>query len=489
MRTRPTPQRAPESRRGAALMLSFLVLIVLILIVAQISYSTKTDARVSRNEETLLAMDQTAESVLLQIYDDLAQDGSGGGGGGLGGGTPAAGGGNPLAGGGEGAGPTDSHEDDWAHPQRTELNGMQVRILVQDEDSKLNLLSILTEDEEQAQRAFERLVRLLVNARAGTRYELDRGTARQMATTMLEYMKRRRDQILPRPTLVSDDPEDEDVGLPLTLREFHALDPTLFPAHLFADFRDEDDRIVHSLGSFLTVTSCLTTASEAAGEGGSSGGGNASEGQGGAGGGGDDSGGTTTPQAGQGGAGGQQQEPATADGRINLNTAPPAVLFSLVDDRDVPLAFWDEVLRFRNEPQEDVEDRDPEDIPLDEFGEEIVPKQYFSSFDDIAQVRGWDHLEPIVQGELQGLLKVQSSVFSIYVTVRRPTGEDRGDAARTREEVERQEAEGQGLVRTIRSVVWRRASDAGDAQIIPIVRWEVVDYVPYEVLDDPEGRF
>ena len=55
--------RADPRRRGAALMLSFLVLIVLIVIVQQISYSAKTDARVSRNEETLIAMDQAIESV------------------------------------------------------------------------------------------------------------------------------------------------------------------------------------------------------------------------------------------------------------------------------------------------------------------------------------------------------------------------------------------------------------------------------------------
>lgn len=460
-------------------MLSFLVLIVLILIVAQISYSTKTDARISRNEEALLTMDQTIESVLLQVYDDLASDGAGGGGsGGLEGG--AGGGGNPFAGASEGeGGPTDSHEDDWAHPQRTEMNGLQVRVLVQDEDSKFNILSILTEDEEQAQAAFERFVRVLEFARAGTRLELDHSTARQMATVILEYMNRRRDQILPRPSLVSDDPDNEDIGLPLTLREFHAIDPALFPSTLFADVRDEDDRIVHSLGSFLTVYSCLTTAGEIASDG---------EGQ--------NQGAPTpddpanAPGAAAGGQAGQNQgsEPDRPDGRINVNTAPGAVLRALVDDRDVPFGFWDEVIRYRNEPQEDQEDVDPEDVPRDEFGEEIIARKFFSSFDDLSQVRGWDHLEPIVQGELQNLLKVQSSVFTIFVTTRRPTGEERERGERTREEVERDEAEGQGLVRTVRSVVWRRASESGDVEIIPLVRWEVVDYVPYEVLDDPEGR-
>ena len=41
------------------------------------------------------------------------------------------------------------------------------------------------------------------------------------------------------------------------------------------------------------------------------------------------------------------------------------------------------------------------------------------------------------------------------------------------------------LVRTVRAVVWRRSTEDG-IQIVPIIPWEQVDYVPYEVLDYPD---
>ena len=476
-----THLRQPTNpRRGAALMLSFLVLIVLILIVQQISYSTRTDERVSRNEETLIAMDQAIESILLQVYEDLLMDAGSGDGGDAGGGdgNPFGGGGGDASGfGGDGGGATDSREDDWARPQRTELNELQIRILVQDEDSKFNILSILTEDEEEADKAFERLVRVIEFSRKGTRLEIDGGDARRMATAMLEFMNRRRDQYLPAPELLSDDPENEDIGLPLTLREFVAIDPDLFPEALFKDVRDEDGNVVHAISSFLTTTSSLTTESEDNGGGGGEG---ASQ----------------TPDDGDDGDEDGEQpptasgaapaaEPDSADGRINVNTAPPAVLKALLDDREVPYRFWDDVIEFRNEPQEDEEDIPDDEIPVDEYGEEIIAKKFFESLDQLNEIDDWINLEPIRQGELQNLLKVQSSVFSIYITARRATGEERIDRSSRREDIEREEAEGQGLVRTVRSIVWRRTT-GGEAEIIPIIRWEVVDYVPYQVLDYPD---
>ena len=517
--------RADPRRRGAALMLSFLVLIVLIVIVQQISYSAKTDARVSRNEETLIAMDQAIESVLLEAYESLKVDGEGaaaaseGGGGGnpFGGGGAAAGGFGGAGGEGEeGEGsdaPTDSREDDWARPKRTEMNELQLRVLIQDEDSKYNVLSILDPDPEKAQAAFERLERVIANARKGTRREIDSSTASRMANSILEFMNRRMDQVLPRPNLLSDDQNNDDIGLPLTLRELVALDADLFPPDLFRDMRDEDGIVVHSLGSFLTVWSSMAANGDApsnalgGGSGappepdeeegeGEAGTGEGSEdpfGQGGQGGeGGESPGGEegtgagAAPDPAAAGAQGGGGDGANADGRINVNTAPRAVLEGLLDDRDLPYDFWRRVVEYRNEPQEDEDDygSDPLLEQRDEFGEELVPRQFFSSIDDLSEIDSWVNIEPVNQGELQSLLKTQSSVFSIFVTARRPTGEEEIDAGRRREDIEQQEAEGQGLVRTVRSVVWRRVS-GGTVEIVPIVRWEVVDSVPYEVVDFP----
>ena len=68
-------RRAPSERRGAVLLLSFLVLLVLILILQQIDYTTKTSDRVARNEHALEAMDLAIESTMLSVFDSLIADG------------------------------------------------------------------------------------------------------------------------------------------------------------------------------------------------------------------------------------------------------------------------------------------------------------------------------------------------------------------------------------------------------------------------------
>ena len=89
-------------------MLSLLILFVLILIVSQISYSSRTNARVARNEDVLIAMDLSIESLLLETYEDLKADGeadaAGGGEGGGEAGSPFAGGGDGGLGGPDAAG-------------------------------------------------------------------------------------------------------------------------------------------------------------------------------------------------------------------------------------------------------------------------------------------------------------------------------------------------------------------------------------------------
>jgi hypothetical protein len=168
-----------------------------------------------------------------------------------------------------------------------------------------------------------------------------------------------------------------------------------------------------------------------------------------------------------------------------VNTAPVAVLKALMDDRDVAPRFWDEVLEFRNQIDEEIEEN--EDPPKDEYGEPITVKKFFHQFEDLAQIDGYEEIEPIHQGDLRNLMDVKSQVFSIYVTARRPTAQDdAGGRELSKEALQRQEEEGEGLVRTVRSVVWRRDSGDGAVEIVPLLRWEVVDYVPIEVVDFPD---
>jgi hypothetical protein len=504
---RETHRRARPERRGAALMLSMLVLMVLILVVFQIKIASDTDARVARNDEAITAMDLAVESALLQVFEDLKLDaendaaaGEGGGGGGMSDPFSGAGGGGGDGGEGEGS-PADSKEDDWARPQRHEIGEIQLRIVIQDEESKYNVLAMLTEDEDEAEKAFERFIKMIEFARKGTRSEIDPGDARTMASEARELLTRRKDQLLPKAELLTDDEEQEDYGLPLTLREFVVLDS--WTEDHFRDYRDEDETIVHSLGSFLTVSTALTTRSaleqEAAADptagdappvptegqpvdpsGG--GGGDGRPGFDGADIGGPE--GTAGPGAGTGGDPGDSGQSGVA---VNINTAPPAVLKALMDDRDVPPSFWDAVIEYRNTEKEDESADEEEEPVVDEFGEEVVEMQFFDSLEKLNEVDGWMDLEPIEQGELTTLLTTQSNVFTIFVTARSATGEQTDAYAfGDKEAIQEQEEQGAGLVRTVRCMVWRRGRGDGTFDIVPLERWELIDYLPFEVQDLPE---
>lgn len=509
-------EAAPE-RRGAALFMSFFLMIVILAVAFQITVSTGTDARVARNDVGLTTMDLAIESALLEVFEilkeDLASGGDAGGGGGAaglgaltGGDTPdlEGGGGDPNAG-GESEGASDSRRDEWARTQRTQINEIDVTIMIQDENSKYNVLSMLTENEDEAEKALDRVARIIANFRKGTSEEIDSHTAGSMAEAMLEHLRRRSDSVLPRPTLITDDPEREDVGLALSLREFVALEE--FEEDHFRDYRNEEGEVVHSLASFLTTWTSLSSREDfedAQDETPGGGGGGA-----GGGGGGEDDDDEDTPE----GAGGDSQ--AMGDGRvagdmegqtqgiggggggagagggggagapptINVNTAPLAVLNALMDDRDVDPRFWDEILEYRNEEDEEAQDEDADPI-YDEYGKEIVLHQFFSSVEQLAELDEWTTLEPIVQAEINQMLDVTSDVFTIYIRAGRvdQSGDyDLNDPDSLRE----LEESGTSLTRSMRCVVWRQGSGES-AEIVPIERWELLDYRPWEVLDYPD---
>ena len=492
-----------RSRRGAVLMLAMLVLFVLLLIVFQISISTGTNARVVRNEQTIRAMDLAIESSFLEVNethliadaaDAAAEEEMGGLGDAMGGGGGGdAGGASPFGGGEEGGGNVDGKNDSWAQPISAELNEVRLRIVIQDEDSKFNLLSILTPDEDEAEAAFERLVRVIEYSRKGTRDEIDGSTARTMAQRIRDYMTTRQDQHLPQTPMLSDNEEERDMGLMLSLRELVAVDPDVFNATHFRDYVNEDEEVVHSLGSFLTVWTSLGTA-----EGG------------GAPGGGDAPSGAPTPPAGgggdDGGEGGEDapaEDDATTPGideaslgtsetegeMVNLNTAPLAVLKALHDDRELPYDFWDQVLIYRNEIDEEAEEAEDGEEMFDELGEEIEKKlKEFGSLDDLSEIDAWEDVDVDMQADVTRLLKTTSDVFSIFVTARKATGRQQSDWAPDSREAMEEERKSGGIVRTVRSVVWRRSTPDGEVEIIPLVRWEVLDYIPIEVRDFPEDE-
>lgn len=470
-----------RTKQGAALLLSFMVLIVVVTIVTQISIGTMTDARVARNDLTLASMDLAIESAMLQariqLRDDAAADAESEGGEESGSDAPAIPDVGDLGGGDEAGGDDQAAADKKAdfRPERTELNEISLRIFLQDEDSKINLLNMLSADEERAEDAYQRVVRVLDLFREGTDYDLALSDAQEIASIMRRHMLERDTQLLPRPILLSDDEENENRGFPLSMREF--LIHEEIPEVLFMDFRDRNDVIVHSLDSFLTVWSSPRLFSAGSGSSGSSNNAPVS-----------DSGAPTTNAPTTGGSSNSSTE--TGGYAVNVNTAPPVVLKSLFDDRVVNPAFWDEVIEYRNlEDEEAMKDEDGErrEPIYDEFGEEELELQFFGSTDDLAEVRGWGDFDNEMQTKIKDLLTTKSSTFSIIITARRPTSANEVDTAgMDPRKAAREEEDSPALKRVIRSVVWRHQVDE-EFVVTPIVPWESLPTSPFEVLDYPEG--
>jgi hypothetical protein len=353
-----------------------------------------------------------------------------------------------------------------------------------------------------------------------------------MAKTMREHMSRRKQSKLPRPKLLTDLPKNEDLGLPLSMREFMPLEP--FEDHHFKEFRDSNDKVVHSITSFLTVWSSLGTAPPAtsssgatagaaggnsgnaassgkpgtsntsgSGQNASSGGANAQSG------GGNTAAGTGNTAAGTGNtAGGAQGQQAgggsagaagsTSSGgyAVNVNTAPVAVLHGLVDSRDVPSRFWDKLVEWRNLEDEEEKQKakeaaadsssPPPEEQLDEYGQPMIKRNFFDSLQKLSEIDGWSDLPGEQQAKLNQLLTTQSQVFSIYIVARKSTSADAtADLGLTpAEQRRREETSGDSIIRVVHAVYWRhKAGD--DVKMTPVVRWEVLDYLPYEVLDFP----
>lgn len=501
------PLQPRSSRRGAALLMSLLVLLVLAALAFQISVTASTDARTARNEINLTMMDNALESALLQVFDKLKSDGEGGGDAQ----NPAASAGaeqpqdskggastNPAdpaaAGSQQQEQSVDSRRDEWATPQRTDINEIKLRIVIQDEDSKYNVLNLLNPDEKEAEAAFNRVVRILDLCREGTMEDIDERVAQEMTRAMLDHMTKRKQSSFPRAKLLTDDEKAEDRGIPLSLREFAFLKP--FDEKMFKDYRDEDGKVVHSIESFLTVWSSLQTVAEmqeqsstpAAAS-------TASKGTNAA---------STNSKSGTQSGQQQQQQPSSSSNTnknksetngygVNVNTAPNAVLKGLFDDRELAPRFWDKVIEHRNleeekkEGETSEEEENPEDAPLDEYGRPILKRRIFEQLSELQEIEGWERLLPVVQDQLQKLLTTQSHVFTIFLVARKATSVD-GDTSEppeSPEQMREEEERGDALTRVVRCVVWR-AKKNDEVVIVPIVRWEVLDYLPHEIQDYPD---
>jgi hypothetical protein len=173
---------------------------------------------------------------------------------------------------------------------------------------------------------------------------------------------------------------------------------------------------------------------------------------------------------------------------VNINTAPAAVLKALVDDRDVPGRWWDRVIEYRNlEEERELGQEEPEPT-FDEYGNEIIQRRIFDGLEELEEVPGTTEMLAADRARLSQLLTTQSQVFSIYITARKATGQERdfgGYRGARRDEDEKEDLKGNTLTRTVRAVVWR-TTVGEEVQIVPLIRWEVLDYTPFEVEDYPD---
>ncbi len=429
------------------MLLTFLVLIVILMIVYQVSRITSSERNEAHRSLTLTQMDFAIQAAMLENQKYLLEDGEQAAGGEEGAGAdPGAGADLPEGGddpegegGSEEEGPSDSLMDSWATVQQSTIGEVDVISFVVDEDRKFNVLGMLDEDEEAANEAEAIVARILDRCREGSMLDIDAGTATDMAQAMRRYMEDRFSETYPTPALVGQ--QDGRPILPLSMREFLVVPP--FQEHHFRDYFDERDNRVYAIDQFLTIYSSPTIG---------------------------------------------QTETSELGYAINVNTAPLQVLAGLFDSREIDPRVWLEIVDYRNEERETDPDEEEElAFRQNRFNEELPELQVFTDLSEVEELPTMADMDPEVRNRILARLKVESEVFSITVLAKKSTrsGSDLQDFEATRFEVEKQEQAGTDLVRVVRKVVWRQTGDEGGT-MKTLLPWLVLDYVPLEYLDQVE---
>ncbi|MDF1838498.1 MAG: hypothetical protein P1V35_11570 [Planctomycetota bacterium] len=436
---------AARGERGAALLITFLVLIVVLMIVYQVNRITANEQIEADRSLTLTRMNLAIDAALLQVEQDLIADGQAD--------AEEEDEGDPGADpasqipGNEGdpadaaadTGPVDSFNDDWAAVQATAIGEQNLSVYVIDEDRKFNILGMLNEDLEQAQEAQQIVARILDRCREGTRVDIESGMAEDMARAMKSFLEDRVGGTFPTPNHLGD--EEVTAIMPLSMREFAAIEP--FQNHHFEDYLDEEGYRVHAIDCFLTAY--------------------------------------TSPVVGPDGT-------TQLGYAVNVNTAPLSVLVGLFDPRIVDTNLWIEIIQYRNEEQEPDEDEEvvDEEPQLNEYGEPLMARKEFQALTELESLPTMEGLDPETRDQVMARLKVDSQVFSVTITARESTLHDQGMDPQdmTREEREFAERAGTDLIRVVRRVMWRQPGEEIATHVL--VPWDVLSYSPLELLDNVE---
>lgn len=519
--------RRPEEA-GVSVVLVLLSLLFLVVLVFQVDFAAHVESDRALNTVQAAQMRYIAEACLLQARSSLLLDleeGQDAGEGGGAGGDPFAG----AEGGGEGegddAGPggnaaldaaavtaaTDSLLDEWSNSASLIPpfgDDWDILVEIEDEDSKLNLLGIWTEDEEVREEWREVIRRLLDNAFEGTSLDFSALDATDIVGDLDEWAKGQRGSYerVPVPARKQSQEQDdaelseldtdiidrEEQHYPLTLREL-AFHDKVRPEHLSGFV--EDDIFYPGLERYLTVWSQLELKEPVDDE--------------------DEDLFADSPLGGDDDEGeeGDDEDDAdeddelavqeTLDGRVNVNTAPLAVLRALAPD-DIPTSFLEAIIEFRERVLEEADqiqadrfsDRraaaDPasrsllDDDPPESYDEEDDPTRFvFQAADEVFD-KVEEELELSVftddsdRSDFESRLGVESQVFTVKIIISEPYDPLSPTGLLTR--------------RSYRAVMWR-AMTADGPRMIPLMPLEpyrdprrIPDDLPYQPDELEEAR-
>ena len=409
-------RRTDSSESGIALVMVMIFTVLLYVLVAELVVTSRMQRLTGENEALLSRMRNhmayTLAEIEEQLKDDLAagaaEQGAAPGLGDLAG----PGFGDPGAGGGEGgeeepANDADSSQDAWFEPAAYADDDLTTYVWVEDENRKFNILTLVSPDQEFAEESRHRFIRLIDYMRDATEYDLSPMDGESMANAIIEWLNAgNRTEMLPRPPLKSDDEERQfaDVSIPLHLDELlllRGIDEEVFFDKVL------DEKLIPGLESVLTVyTSMATDPGDP-----------------------DDPSSTPAPTSGE--EGGEtaadpnaSSEPGSPIGvgiRININTAPRAVLRCLFPEHVIPEPVIDAILRHRNEEVEETDDPESGLVSGAEYygdldlGED-VKRKIFNSVEDLEELPEFQNMANLeAKEQFYELITTKSDVFSVHM--------------------------------------------------------------------------
>ncbi|MCA8976868.1 MAG: general secretion pathway protein GspK [Planctomycetes bacterium] len=488
-----------RSESGFAIVLALIFTILLYILVAELSVSGQMVRATGENDALLARMRNQMLYQLVEAQDKLLTDmqgaaaAEGGEGAGPMGALPGseAGPGSALPGAeGEGEGAAaedpsascDSSRDSWFNPIGETDNDLTTYTFVEDENRKLNILALWSPDEDFAQLAHERLVRLIDCLREDSEFDVSMADAEMIVSQIKDWAHRGDTDAIPRPLLKSDDPKaPQEVTIPLQLDEL-----LLLPAIKEELFYDVvlDGKVYLGLESVLTIWTSLKidpgnpekvarqrATAEARGEepppevpGGTSGTSGESGGE------------QATPV----GSGEEPLEEPFGQGiRININTASRAVLRSLMSSDKISDRVIDAIIRYRNEVDEEAMEAEQESEPttdISDFGDLRLGSdqklKFFATVADLEKVEEFEELaDPQIKADFQAALTVNSEVFSIHLATL----------------FKRSEENRVYVLRRARAIVLRM-DDGADGKIVPLVPFEERSGLRLQPVDLQEDR-